>query len=574
MKKLLRTFFSLSMIYCLLLPFTASTKETGTSMKTAANATTHEIAKIDAKELLVLLQASNEEKVILKAENTSLQQKVQDLTNTNSTSDKHLQDLIIQLNNRIDRLENRSTDYTTAVQLELLATSFYERLRSTDDSVSFWGIISGWVATLITLILATFAVFHFGKIRDIENKAKNILEQSQRETRMAVNEAIRNAKKAATEITHKWVQEEGAKEIKIFVQDLNTQLDEVQIAISKVRNSEKIVDEAAQSIQNHEKALAQSLPSNKEDENNSAVNVDFLPNELNKHRYNLVQKSCGSEPTQKSIQLINDILSKSKDENKDILAFKVFCFTISRQYKRAISFYEKHLFSYYEEKDIDYLNKVPVLSSIMACHYYSKNYVTIYQETTKALSALITHGSYVFRAHQIVHLNLLAQLELQTLTADSLKIYEEVLALEGNDFSEDDKDVIQKAIFIAELHLKPDSKSSEDILNFVCNAHTLTNVIKRTITVSHELGKRGKSKESLELTSHIRQVLLKRQKRAHFNNYLIITLNHANSLYKCGHLRPARRLAKFIDKKVNQDKVMSLDEAGYKEINEILDRKQ
>ncbi|WP_170968676.1 hypothetical protein, partial [Vibrio lentus] len=496
-----------------------------------------------------------------------------DLKRENTELKQNLQFQVDVIADSLKALHDKSVNTPTNESLDILAKSFYERLRSTDDSVSFWGIVSGLIALLITVILASLALFHFGKVREIENKAKSILAQSQRETRMAVNEAIQTAKKTSTDITHDWVQEEGAKEIQIFVQDLNKQLDEVQIAISKVRNNEKIADEATQSIRNHEKAISLSLPNNKGDENSNSVNMNFLPKELDSHQYSLVQKSCAVEPTQKALQLINDILSKSKDENKDILVFKVFCYTMDRQYKKAILFYEKHLFSYYQDLPIDYLNKVSALCSVLSCHYYLKSYATIYQETTKALGDIINNKSYVFRAHQLVYLNFLAQVELKILTADSLKTYKDILTLEGKDFDQDSKETIQRIIFMAELRLQPESINSTNILDFVCNAQSLTALIKRTISISHQLVIQGKPKESLDLTSHIREILLKRQKKAHFSDYLIIILNHANGLYKCGHIRPARRLAKFIDKKVNQEKLISLDEAGYREINEILDRK-
>ncbi|MCC4854438.1 hypothetical protein LMH78_01355 [Vibrio lentus] len=526
--------------------------------------TNYEKALKDTEELKKRLQEAQTNNEQLQRANTTLKQE-------NNALKQNLQTQVDVMAGNLKALEERTANTPTNKSFDILATSFYERLRSTDDSVSFWGIVSGLIALLITVILASLALFHFGKIRDIENKATSVLAQSQRETRMAVNEAIRTAKKSATDIAHDWVQEEGAKEIKTFVQDLNKQLDEVQVAISKVRSNEKIADEVTKSIRNHEKSIAQSLPSS---ESNSTVNIDFLPTELQKHQYDLVQASCGIEPVQQTIRLINDILSKSIGENKDILTFKVFCYTLEGQYKKAISFYEKHLFSYYEDKHVSYLNKVPVLASLVSCHYYSKNYVTTYQETKKALSSLIAHNSYVFRAHQLAHFNLLAQLELKTLTSESLKTYQDLLALEGQDFDENSKEIVQRVIFIAEMNLKPESINSKNIHGFVCSAHSLAACLKRAIAISHELGRLGKSKESLELTSHIRQVLLRRQKRAHFIDYLILTLNHANGLYKCGHLRPARRLAKFIDKKVNQEKLFHLDPAGHREINEILGRKQ
>lgn len=394
--------------------------------------------------------------------NEQLQRDKSALEQENKTLKQNLQIQLQVMAGSLKALEERTANTPTNKSFDILATSFYERLRSTDDSVSFWGIVSGLIALLITVILASLALFHFGKIREIENTAKSVLEQSQRETRMAVNEAIRTSKKAAISITHKWVQEEGAKEIKTFVQDLNEQLDEVQVAISKVRNNEKIVNEATQSIRKHEKSIAQSLPNSRDSESSHSVNIDFLPKDLSMHQYNLVQMSCGREPTRQTTRLINEILSKSIGENKDILSFKVFCYTMDGQYKKAISFYEKHLFAYYEDKHVSYLNKISVLASVVSCHYYSKNYVTTYQETTKALSNLITHGSYVFRAHQLAHFNLMAQLEIQTLTAESLEIYQDLLALEGQDVDENSKEMLQRVIFIAELHLKPESINSNN----------------------------------------------------------------------------------------------------------------
>ncbi|MGF1710103.1 hypothetical protein L4C37_05890 [Vibrio kagoshimensis] len=576
MKKLLRTFFSLSMIYCLLLPFTASTKETGTSMKTTANATAHEIAKIDAKELLVLLQASNEEKVILKAENTSLQQKVQDLTNTNSTSDKHLQDLIIQLNNRIDRLESRSNNYSTSKQLEILTTSFYERLRSTDDSVGQWATSASILGVLITVTLGALALFHVGRIRAAEGTLNDRLEEARRENRMAVNEAIRNAKKAATEITHKWVQEEGAKEIKIFVKNLHRELDSVSESIETLKNNEKIAIETTSNIQKKEKDLALQAQKTTISENNSiAKHLDIAPKNLNNDfnkLYTLAQDTfsqCSSLETLRAIKEIQN-LNLTDTEKKQISIFQLLVHRNNKEYKKVISFYDSHQHSFFVDKPLTYFNKSVALLVIVKSYFDLQQYSAAYQIADQALKSVTDSKDLIFNVYELTFFHFESSLILGANLENSISFIDQHLeiALAQTEISEATVENFNNLKFRAKGHHLGLDKV--DIFGFINDSDKTISYINRAANASHMLLTMKEWDKCIELCRAVSKSLLYKQKRHAFNHYCHIFSNHAYALYNSGQTTTAYRMAKFIDKKINDGKITSIMQSGIIELEEML----
>ncbi|MEZ9532157.1 hypothetical protein AB4260_02175 [Vibrio lentus] len=576
MKTFLRAIFSFSMIYCLLLPFTANTKETEKSVETTTNATAHEIAKIDAKELLVLLQASNEAKVTLKAENIQLQQRIQGLTNTNSASDEHLKGLIIQLNNRIDRLESRSNSYISEAQLEILSTSFYERLRSTDDSVSFWGVITGWVATLITLILATFAVFHFGKIKDIESKAKNILEQSQHETRMAVNEAIRNAEKAATDIAHDWIQEEGAKEIKVFMNDLHKDLDLVKASISNLKNNEKIAIESTNNIRKKEKDLTLQAKITTSNENKDlSEHLDIAPHFLVKNYnklYTLIQHIYLEQSVSEGIRVIKEALNLNitEDQRKEISVFLLMIYHNEGKNSEAISFYDKYLHSYYADKPISHFNKSTTLITIAHSYYELQQHSAAYLITNQALKDALESQNSIFRIYEFAYIHFETSLTLKADLGETLSYIEQLYNIEQEKTEKDENITEQFKCLLFRVKGHHLGINDIDIYSFINEATNTENYLDRAITATHMLLTMGEWDKCTEICKFMSKSLLSSQKRHAFDSYAHILSNHAYSLYKKGQTSTAYKAAKFIDKKLADGKIKSFTQNGKREISEIL----
>ncbi|PTO79555.1 hypothetical protein [Vibrio splendidus] len=183
--------------------------------------TNYEKALKDTEELKKKLQEAQTNNEQLQRDNVSLKQE-------NNALKQNLQIQLDVMAGSLKALEKRTANTPTNESFDILVTSFYERLRSTDDSVSFWGIVSGLIAVLITIILASLALFHFGRIKEVERKAKTALAQSQRETRMAIDEAIRRSEKSAqttaTDVTENWIKEHGGKDIKNLEAQIQKQL--------------------------------------------------------------------------------------------------------------------------------------------------------------------------------------------------------------------------------------------------------------------------------------------------------------------------------------------------------------
>ncbi|MCC4783430.1 hypothetical protein LMH77_11005 [Vibrio lentus] len=527
--------------------------------------TNYEKALKDTEELKKKLQEAQTNNEQLQRDNTSLKQE-------NNALKQNLQIQLDVMAGNLKALEERTANTPTNESFDILATSFYERLRSTDDSVSFWGIVSGLIALLITVILASLALFHFGKIREIENNAESVLAQSQRETRMAVNEAINTSRKEAINITHKWVQEEGAKELTTYIDDLYKELNTVSDSITFLKNNEKIAIESTQNIQKKEKILALSLPSNTNSNNiEHKVDVNFPPTQLANNEYELVRNSCATEPCGTTTRLINDIINKKQEPNISLLTFKLFCYSNDQQHNRAISFYEQELFSYYDAKGIEHLNKVAVLSSLSSSYLCMENYHSAYQTTNKAIDDVIEFGNFIFRSHHLIWIHYESAVAMNINSEEHIEKYKNILELNGPEFDEISKEFIIRTIFIAQMYFR--NTDNESLIAFVNEASTLYFYLNRTISISHTLLKLGKNEDCLNITNLVSSALLKRQKKVSWHDYMILQLNRATALNRTGNHRAARHLAKYIDFKVNQEKTLALDHYGHAELKDILTTK-
>ncbi|AIU67248.1 hypothetical protein JV59_33705 [Vibrio coralliilyticus] len=298
---------------------------------------------------------------------------------------------------------------------ELLSKSVFERLRTTDDSISIWGDAISLLGILITLVLAFFALFHLGKLRNMEKQATSRLQESQKEVRMAVNQAVTTSRNAAKTITNNWIEEHGAIEIKEQVNTLKNNLNSVSNSLSKMRENERQAINTTRNIKEYEELLSRgstaTTKSNKAPPlskliSNPLESIPVLADYLSRRDY----KKC--------LAIANQIQSRFSTEkpNIQISVIKLIAYERLGRHPLALHVYQNEIYTHtqsseYKDDSFSYGHTVSVLSDI---YLGMGDYTKVHSMTSELLDYVAEKGTYLNTAGPVLTNHVLSSIELNT----------------------------------------------------------------------------------------------------------------------------------------------------------------
>lgn len=522
--------------------------------------TNYEKALKDTEELKKKLQETQTNNEQLQRDNTTLKQE-------NNALKQNLQTQLDVMAGNLKALEERTANTPTNESLEILATSFYERLRSTDDSVSFWGIVSGLIASLITIILASLALFHFGKIRVIENKAASVLAQSQRETRMAINEAIRTSRKQAIDITHKWIQDEGAVAISNHINKLNQQLESVEKSVTTLRKNERIAEETTNNIMAKERTIKNSTknPSNNRTNNSKKLITDT------DQLYALAKETYLNIPLEEAMRVINQLINHHGFNTAfklGVVSIKLLILVDQEKYHKAVRFYEKNVHARLSSAGITSEGHSLIISALCRAHLNLKNFSVVNQIAESWYDYVIQEKISGSRLYMILPFAYTAKENL------GMSI-EPLLEYVDNSLSTVQLDIFEKNT-LSDFKLLLESKifgfNPKNINQFIDSAKDSEVLLDRSIHATHICLITETHQNVIDIHKKVKTSLTKSQKNEFHLSYSTLLLNLATALYRSQRYHSALRLAYYVQYKIDTYTNYTLDYDGYNEINEILDK--
>ncbi|NOH39331.1 hypothetical protein F0267_13880, partial [Vibrio coralliilyticus] len=157
----------------------------------------------------------------------------------------------------VEKLEGNLNAKPSREEFDLLSKTFFERLRTTDDSISLWGILATIIGVLCTLILAAMAFLHFGRINELTKKTEKSVSESRNEAQMAVNAAIAHAGNRAEKIIEEWIKDKGEERLEPIIKQAESRLGKIDGTLESANNKMQslseisISDSSIHSPQNH-----------------------------------------------------------------------------------------------------------------------------------------------------------------------------------------------------------------------------------------------------------------------------------------------------------------------------------
>lgn len=501
----------------------------------------------------------------LSHKNTELQEKI--ITNYQNSFAKTTErnELILS---RFDKFENSLNNKVNKAELDMLSTSIYERLRTTDDSITMWGTVSGWFATLLTFGVAMMALLHFGRIRELEKQTKETLERAKNDSIIAANAAVTRAGNEAKSTIENWITETGVKEIEKKVSAFN---DHIKIAKEKILNIDIAIKEANSSVNNikeKEKNISSELVKNNKDNDNNTTLVEHLSRLPSKRNFDsnkeIILALLSNNKCIEALDIIRFTRPNNDEQRTSISLIEIYSNYQLKRYNQVVKIHHKN-------KDL--INNTATLKNIdLNIGYIFYCIVCSMKKLDYSTKEILTESDYF--------LNYLIENKIKDTTLPVL--LKEICDVDNDDYAFTNRHLkmiienypdnklpfmIDRFRFIMSDKIeKCYSISCEQFLNSASNVQEL---ISAYVGITNHYLINKEWAKSLDKYTEIDKILFKSQKIKYHDSYIFLLLNRAYALHKIGSKRRAFRLATYVLNYLYKNRIY-LDESGRNELNEIL----
>ncbi|ROO49146.1 hypothetical protein [Vibrio crassostreae] len=474
------------------------------------------------------------------------------------------------LRSEIMELKRQIEIRPTNESFNLLTTSFYERLRTTDDSINMWGTITGWFGAFITLVLAAMAIMHFGGFRELKNETKRVLNDAKRDSRVAANAAVTDARikaeSATTKLVSEFLDDKGIKQIEIKINQFNSQISHAEEKLSRIDRTLELANNSVVNLQQKE-AMIISTSKDNEDIKNKDI-IEYF-GKLNKDR-----------TFQESTNILNNYFTKSnyrdalkiiKTINKELLSaqetltldqYEAFCYCQLSIHNKACSLYHSQLNKLLDIETFE--RQQENVNSFIILHNISYSLMKEGQpENAKAIISflmdLVFNKSYKYQYVPAL-MTILDKCNNGTLVEQYIEKSIEI-------FSDDPKVCYNLNRFRLSRAIEMNVDFSFDYNEFLDSSTDKQDESNAYALITHHLFTQKKWLELLVKYEEYKTKTTKEEIRINDGSYIAILLNRAYAYYNLGSKRKSYHLMKYIrnqcNKRLSLKSIKDLDEYKY-----------
>lgn len=499
------------------------------------------------------------------------------LSNKNKLESKNAtkEQLIINetIFNELKKLNSQIEQKVSDNTLDILSKSFYERLRTTDDSVSMWGTVTGWFGVLITLVLASMAFLHFGRFRELKSETENVLREAKKNSAMSANAAVTRAGNEAKKQLHNWLNDKGIKEIDRKISEFNQQISIAKDKLSYIDGTLAEANTSISRIKIKEESFQLSPEKDIKKTSPDVVNLlNILPSQRTlDNTLPLVNSYLDSQDFRKALESINnlfDIKTLTKDEELTLNLYKSYTLGHLKLHQKSAIVYLSKCAPFFTPESINVqLTKVNiylVLNIVVYSLIKIKNYDTAKDITIFALDNILKSR---FKYNQIEYIASLAiEIDIHNKNQDLSHTYiPKLIEL----FSDSDNKIYKLERLRLLSELEADRHYNFDVEKFIEIAKNTSDLINAYILITDHYALTENYDLSINYFNVISNCLTKDQKKHNIHLYIYLLLNRAYSFSRSGQRRKAYRLGSYVKNKSRQLGI-TFDERGKSELEEAL----
>lgn len=502
---------------------------------------------------------------LLKTENEQLKRELANLKNEQTVAIHELKIRNEQLLATVDLLTLKIDSKPNQNELDILSKSVLERLRTTDDSVSMWGITSAWFATLLTAILAAMALLHFGRIKELTSNTKAILDQAKHDNMIAANAAVERAGNQAKLAVDNWIAEAGIKKIENKISTFNGQIEIAKEKLSNIDSSLMVANLSIGSLKEKEKNISQI--STEKDNTDLITNLSLTPeNKDFDVDISIILGLISNQNYFSALDVIRKLEPKNENEKLKLLILNVYTLNKLNMYGTIYKLYQKNLETFRNENILSSTNTGLNIPASLLCICNSLYMLNRNEE-------LIGYSEFCLDLFLNINTNKLAicgviyvynerNKESPSKTLDYIDKF-----LSSTSIKDNVRSAILKIKVQVETEINPCYSLDKDKL--LENVSSMDDLIDLYITLTNHHMIKKEWYKSLDLFEEIDNLLFKEHKKIYQSSYLTLVLNRAYSLFNIGAKNKAYRLAKHLNHCVKTKKII-LGDSGRFELNTII----
>ncbi|MEZ8492068.1 hypothetical protein AB6C81_07470 [Vibrio splendidus] len=474
------------------------------------------------------------------------------------------------LRSEIMELKRQIEVRPTNESFNLLTTSFYERLRTTDDSINMWGTITGWFGAFITLVLAAMAIMHFGGFRELKNETKRVLNDAKRDSRVAANAAVTDARikaeSATTKLVGEFLDDKGIKQIEMKINQFNSQISHAEEKLSRIDRTLELANNSVVNIQQKEAMIISTSKGNEGIKNKDIV---AYFGKLNKDR--TFQESTNIFNNYFSKGNYRDALKIIKTINKEFLSeqetltldqYEAFCYCQLRIHNKACSLYHSQLNKLINIETFE--GQQENVNSFIILHNISYSLMEEGQPDNSKAIILFLMDLVFNKPYKYQYIpGLMSILD----KCDNGALVEQYVEKSVEIFSDDPKICYNLNKFRLSRAIEMNVEFNFDYNEFLNSSTDKQDKSNAYVLITHHLFTQKKWLELLVKYEEYKTETTKEEIRINDESHIVILINRAYAYYHLGSKRKSYHLIKYIRNQCNKHKnfkfITDLDEYKY-----------